>query len=813
LLLESLVLGVTEAHSSGVILVQISSFLNPEGRDAAGTCCSRDGGRGQGGTCSAPCYTMFRICANRVLNDSVVVLHSSPEKVHHFQTINLGGTKEKGVEDAYVDRTEIVSDFNREEILSRNPKLPSVSGNVRVPPERPQVRPQQPLVRPQQPLVRPQQPPVRPQQSPNWPPLPPARPQQSPSRPRPGPPARPGFNKRPQYARPGPSGRPKRPQEPARRPPRPLRPQERPQRVQGPERRDAPSIFNFWRQDRSLFNPTEQCSYGSIETNVLFNNSLQGPGSLLVKIPFQETWDGLFSLSIEAWHVSNPKTIPQPPKEAKEVKSIFETLFSTFASLAKSKLKEVVQQEAEKKKSAEKTLENKTSAEEGSGEGSGDGSGEGSGEGSGDGSEDGSGDGSGDGTISEGWGGGNTDNSTEIPASTEIPTEENDNVEEDESESNQEEEDDFLNERKLVLRLERTHLMYAGQNWESNHFTTYHARIDYAVKLACAHNFTGESCSFAKICHDPKLKNHRRMYCTPEGEVVCREGWTGETCNTPRCKPGCHNKNGYCEKPGECKCRTGFTGPTCQNCIKFPGCLHGTCTKGYQCICKEGYTGLRCSTPVCSPGCNGYCKVPGTCLCRSGWTGSNCTECVPLRGCTHGTCNKPNQCICSTQYTGKYCDEPRCSSECSSENGYCSKPGECLCSVGWKGPQCTECVKYPGCLNGDCLKPWECTCRKGWRGATCSELDPEAAPGDGEELRGRCLPASGFRCMNGGSDMCTYTGNGTVHGEPACSCTDMYYGKYCQHPVQLGTVQNGTRDVQAGSSVHLHRKKNEKDKS
>ena len=32
-------------------------------------------------------------CFVRVLNDSVVVLHSSPEKVHHFQTINLGNNK------------------------------------------------------------------------------------------------------------------------------------------------------------------------------------------------------------------------------------------------------------------------------------------------------------------------------------------------------------------------------------------------------------------------------------------------------------------------------------------------------------------------------------------------------------------------------------------------------------------------------------------------------------------------------------------------------------------------------------------------
>ena len=63
-----------------------------------------------------------------------------------------------------------------------------------------------------------------------------------------------------------------------------------------------------------------------------------------------------------------------------------------------------------------------------------------------------------------GLGGGNTANSTEIPASTGIPAEEDDNVEDDESESNQEEDDNveddesesskkeekygFLNERK-----------------------------------------------------------------------------------------------------------------------------------------------------------------------------------------------------------------------------------------------------------------------------------------------------------------------------------------------------------------------------
>lgn len=40
-----------------------------------------------------------------------------------------------------------------------------------------------------------------------------------------------------------------------------------------------------------------------------------GEGDLLIKIPFQESWEGVFSLTLEAWHVNKPKKIPQPPKE------------------------------------------------------------------------------------------------------------------------------------------------------------------------------------------------------------------------------------------------------------------------------------------------------------------------------------------------------------------------------------------------------------------------------------------------------------------------------------------------------------------
>ena len=81
-----LAVGQAGLQGSGVVLVRISSLLNPEGRDAAGACCSEEGqdryadslphllnlsdreDRGRGGKCSAPCYTMLRVCASRAAN-------------------------------------------------------------------------------------------------------------------------------------------------------------------------------------------------------------------------------------------------------------------------------------------------------------------------------------------------------------------------------------------------------------------------------------------------------------------------------------------------------------------------------------------------------------------------------------------------------------------------------------------------------------------------------------------------------------------------------------------------------------------------
>lgn len=49
--------------------------------------------------------------------------------------------------------------------------------------------------------------------------------------------------------------------------------------------------------------------------------------------------------------------------------------------------------------------------------------------------------------------------------------------------------------------------------------------------------------------------------------------------------------NKYCV----CRCRVGFSGRYCDDCIRYPGCLHGTCQQPWQCNCQEGWGGLFCN--------------------------------------------------------------------------------------------------------------------------------------------------------------------------------------------------------------------------
>ena len=46
--------------------------------------------------------------------------------------------------------------------------------------------------------------------------------------------------------------------------------------------------------------------------------------------------------------------------------------------------------------------------------------------------------------------------------------------------------------------------------------------------------------------------------------------------------------HGYCTKPDECLCRQGYSGDTCDDCITHPGCpATGRCVHPWDCICPD----------------------------------------------------------------------------------------------------------------------------------------------------------------------------------------------------------------------------------
>ncbi|UXI22230.1 hypothetical protein NH340_JMT08173 [Sarcoptes scabiei] len=202
----------------------------------------------------------------------------------------------------------------------------------------------------------------------------------------------------------------------------------------------------------------------------------------------------------------------------------------------------------------------------------------------------------------------------------------------------------------------------------------------------------------------------------------CPDGYQGPDCSKPICLQHCHQYHGYCERPGECNCRFGWTGMFCQDCLTLPGCVHGVCHRPFECKCEEGWNGVFCSIPKCRDGChskNGYCTKPNECKCKLGWRGENCTECAVLPGCQHGSCTDPLDCDCEKGWQGTFCSQPICSEGC--QNGWCLKPNECRCKIGFNGTNCDQCVPYPGCRNGHCQQnqPWTCECEPGWTDQLC----------------------------------------------------------------------------------------------
>eukprot|EP00092_Neocalanus_flemingeri_P006703 GFUD01007240.1.p1 GENE.GFUD01007240.1~~GFUD01007240.1.p1 ORF type:complete len:882 (+),score=165.63 GFUD01007240.1:158-2803(+) len=818
-------------QGSGVILVKISSILNPEGRDAAGSCCSAEPSSG-GGVCPGPCYSMLRVCASNVKNESVLVIHGGkpnrkygedgkrqPEDIENVrkQEVGIRGRNPQADSVEYSTRRNEYSTRKNEYSTRKSEysiRKSGSSGNLR-----PKLKTnpsiqfsEQPRIPPKLSLPKDFKSPIR--IAPNK--LPPntnigrrpyINPQIAKNRPK-------NRNGRPptklytNFAIPPSLDTSKNYQFNPREPPAKSRPYREKQPL--PQSRNGLPYFDrergrenhvwetneytvMWREERMLLEPSTECKFGSLTTDVIFNNSLENQGDLLVRLPFYEGWSGVFELTIEAWHIKNPKKIPQPVKpQSKKVEE--KSIFASFLEKITTSLTKTVNDiELKKSKSENKNKEEeKTQIEKESNVTTVE-------------PEENNTDNPNEGVETTTASTTNTtlktkekigkeaieihkdkEDTTKIEVKKDINKPDKNKEDKTDNKDDTDEESGhwqvMTNKAKLILRLERDHMIYAGEDWQSSYFTSYHSRIDYSIKLSCAKNYTGPACSFAKICLSKNIKFHKRLTCTEDGQILCRPGWAGAVCDQPICAPGCDPANGYCKTPGECRCKTGYFGDNCESCIKLLGCSsHGSCNRSYECICEEDYTGVFCTQPRCKEGCSptyGFCSQPGQCKCKTGWQGENCTECVKKPGCINGTCSKPYECNCEEGFKGKFCDKPDCGNGCHETNGYCSKPGECFCKIGFQGERCDKCLPYPGCLNGMCERPWDCKCLDGWMGLKCNQIETEIF---GDDLRdGRCLPVGVFRCMNGGIDICTWTGNGTMVDQPRCQCKNGFSGKYCQ---------------------------------
>jgi len=115
----------------------------------------------------------------------------------------------------------------------------------------------------------------------------------------------------------------------------------------------------------------------------------------------------------------------------------------------------------------------------------------------------------------------------------------------------------------------------------------------------CKYPYTGSNCTQINK-PDECLYGFAK---SPEELCVCDVGWSGPWCDTPLCDAACSTPRGVCREPGICQCQMGWMGENCRECVKYPGCEHGSCE-----ACDE----------------NGHCNKPWSCVCDQGWEGSLC---------------------------------------------------------------------------------------------------------------------------------------------------------------------------------------------
>ncbi|KAG1672479.1 Neurogenic locus protein delta [Nymphon striatum] len=358
----------------------------------------------------------------------------------------------------------------------------------------------------------------------------------------------------------------------------------------------------------------------------------------------------------------------------------------------------------------------------------------------------------------------------------------------------------FQGEKKvLITRLATRRWLNVSDDWTSGSHTTNYTDLEYDYRVKCDGHYYGDNC--ADLCR-ARNDSFGHYTCSDKGEKVCLPGWEGAYCSKegsksnicililqPSALQSAIVSMGIVKNPtSACKCRMGWQGRSCNECIRYPGCSHGTCDQPWQCNCDEGWGGLFCNQDLnyctnhkpCKNG--GTCTNTGqgsyTCSCPEGFTGTDCE--VRLDDCSHQTCRNGATCVSSeTNYTctcavgfhGRHCEissASTCSKNPCQNQGTClDRAGgyRCLCHTGFSGINCEmqrdDCHPNPCVNGGSCVsRPhgFKCICPAGYNGMFCEKNINDCAK---------------TTCMNGGT--CIDSINSFK-----CLCVPGYMGSLCQ---------------------------------
>ncbi|XP_043930137.1 delta-like protein 4 isoform X3 [Protopterus annectens] len=229
--------------------------------------------------------------------------------------------------------------------------------------------------------------------------------------------------------------------------------------------------------------------------------------------------------------------------------------------------------------------------------------------------------------------------------------------------------------------------------------------------------------------HDLNYCTHHRpcqngATCTNTGQgsytCTCKPGFTGlkceqriSVCDNNPCKNG-----GSCQEQEEsyiCHCTSKSYGSHCEHttltCDESPCFNGGSCLQkdngvGYLCVCPPGFTGSNCERKTSPCSCaNDDCiddSQKEHCRCPPGFTGADCktniNNCEIKRCINGGSCIdgiNDYRCICSRGFTGRNCERriSGCAFWPCQNGGTCfedmyGKDYMCSCPVGFDGKNC-----------------------------------------------------------------------------------------------------------------------------